>query len=191
MTKLEAVNACLLSLHLAPINTLDGPLSTEAIIASSVIDAVSAEVQRRGWLFNTVEDRTLAPSDDNTISLSQSVLSVEFDRYKNPNPNAYTMRGVRVFDRINDTFTITTPVYARRIVYLLEWSDLPTAAQSYIAKRAAREVTSKIPGTQQTVQIAGLEETQAWVALLNDTGCCKKVNYLEAPQVSEAAWRHL
>jgi hypothetical protein len=143
MTELEAVNIMLGSIGEAPISKLsDSTINelTDSAYARRALLEVSRDVQSEGWSWNTDEAYTIAKNASNTYNLPSNTLNAIFSPNRYPD-NRFTVRGLRVWDRQEHTFTITTwtaPLIVDRIITQLEWDEMPHPAHQYIAIRAAR-----------------------------------------------------
>lgn len=132
--KLSAVNQCLNNIGEAPVTSLDSGLLVDAQVALDVVEEVNRTVQSKGWYFNT-ETMTLTPNTSNNISLPNNTLKVDttgtsigYDLIK---------RGTRLYDRENNTFTITAKKELE-ITLLLDFEDLSEPFKVWIATMAAR-----------------------------------------------------
>lgn len=181
MTKLEAVNEMLLAIREYPVNSLEAPLAHEASLAVTVLDSVSRTVQSKGWDFNTDLDVTLTKADDDTYTLGTAVVHVEFDQTSYPYTVYPVLLNRRVYDRKNQTFEFTADLKATRLVRIEEWDDLPVSAQQYIAKRAAREFSVKILGSEMVAREAGIEEIQAYRTFMANHNDNSRPNMLSGP----------
>ena len=178
MTELEAINEMLLSVQEAPINTLDGVLPMEALVARSCLTAVSREVQQRGWRFNTDLNVTLTKDNDDNITVGTAVHAVTFDPSSHPYNVVPVLLGRRVYDRYNQTYVIECALKAKEVIRIEEWDSLPEVAKTYITKRAAREFAAKLRGAE-LVREAGIEEIQAWVTFSDEQNANANPNMMD------------
>lgn len=178
-TKLEAINDLLESIGESPVNSVSNSGLEEADLASSMIDRVSRQVQKRGWHWNTLERYVIDPDGSNNITLPSSTLKVDTsgkDKYKN-----YVQRGARLYDKTNNTFTITTATTVD-IVLFLSFSDLPEAARDYITMRAARRFQQRLFGSDVLAAFNAEDEQQAWFDLLDNESDNADYNMLTGSQ---------
>lgn len=190
ITKLQAVNHLLSTIHEAPVNSLETALPDEASRALTTIDAVSLEVQIRGWKFNTDKNVTLArATPGNTITLPTDVLkAVLNERYRRRGTD-FTVRGTQIYDRENRTYALSENVLVDRLVYQLDWEELPTTAQLYIMYKAARVFSANEVSAMESKQNATVEETQAWNELKRDQLDGENPNMFDAPDSALIAGR--
>ena len=165
-SELDIINKCLIAIGETPYpdNTLidDFTIGVDAEIAKRIVRDTLVEVSSRGWFFNTDYDFKLIPDENGFISLPDIVLRVDFGN--NSSKHKYTVKNNRVYDYVNHTFIITEEVYGD-IVWLPEFSDLPSEAYIYVASRAANKFQAKIPGAIETDQFLKREEIEAYTNL--------------------------
>jgi hypothetical protein len=163
-TRLEAVNAILANVGQSPVSTLEVSGFADVAVAKSTLDRVSRSVQKRGWHFNTEDDYTLALNTDSKIQLPPNQLRCD------PMPSECVdavPRGAFLYDRENHTFTFTKSVKCR-IVFYLDFEDLPEAAREYITVRAARLFQRGGFGSATLDSFSADDELFAWADLLAD-----------------------
>lgn len=151
-TRLQAVNIMLATIGSAPVNQLTGPNapnSADVAIATSVLDEVSLNVQSRGWHFNIEQDVTLTPDPvTKEIVLASNVLMVDIDYPDNKDLDV-VMRGLKLYNRKNNSFQFDSSVNSVRLIRALEWDDLPQAARHYITIRSARIFQDRTVGSDK------------------------------------------
>ena len=153
-SELNAVNTMLSVIGEPPINSLTGTQNADAAIAQNILDEVAREVQGEGWHFNTLHNQTLSPDSNNEIILAAEVLRIDNDTTMPRNGAGTTtsetreviQRGVKLFDKTNNTFTFTTSVRCT-IVYIYPFEELPEAARRYITVRAGRIFQDRMVGS--------------------------------------------
>ena len=163
-TKLEAINELLEAIGESPVNSATNTGLVEADLASSRIDKISRQVQKRGWHWNTLKDYVLEPDISNNIQLPAS--TVEVDTVGSSAHKDYVQRGTRLYDRDNNTFTITDPVVVD-ITLLLDFDDLPENARDYIVMRAARKFQERLFGSTELSNFDKEDEQRSWFDLLD------------------------
>lgn len=168
-SELEAINVLLEASDEAPVGalTLTGLYPLDK--AKAILSETSRVVQAVGWAFNTEEDFPFTPDVDGNITLPGNLLQVDFDAaYPDITP---VQRGTRLYDAKGHTYTFSKEVRGR-VVFLLDWDDLPQAARHYITIRAARtmqgrsaisESTYRYSQDDEQVALNGLQETETSV----------------------------
>lgn len=144
-TELEAVNQMLSGIGEAPVNSLEGALTTDVATARRVLSEVSSEVQARAWYFNTDEDITLTPDANGEISLSANIIRI--DGLPHVETVQVIARGARLYNRTKHNFIFTKPVRVNRALELV-WDEIPRTAQRYIIVRAMRLFQDRLVGSQ-------------------------------------------
>ena len=127
-TKLEAVNTMLSAIGEAPVTALNLGL-VEADIAETILGSVSKEVQSQGYSFNRQLSVTFNPDSDGNIVLPADILRADSTQ-KTDNLDL-VQRGLKMFDRVNNTFTVAQTVYLD-IVTELEFIDLPEVVKRFL-----------------------------------------------------------
>lgn len=135
LTKLGAVNRMLRSVWESPVSDINTPGVGAVAAARQWLEDTSRLIQSRGLSFNTDENIVLTPDVNSNIVLPANTLAC--DPMGQSRDKDYVMRGSRLYDRKNFTYTITQPVYVR-LVTLFDFEELPNPVRSYVAEVAAR-----------------------------------------------------
>lgn len=190
LTKLEAVNSMLMSIHETPVSSLDAPITEEVALAVKILDRLSEDVQRDGYTFNTETNFTLMRSNDDTITLPLNVVRIKVDPVGlSPNVDI-TVRGRKLYDRYNHTYQFTTDVKCSKMIRVLDWPDLPDVFRRYISLRGARIFAAQMTGSQQTVMAASIEEAAALRTFKRDYQETQRPNLLRGPGMTEISYRN-
>lgn len=161
MTELDAVNLMLSVIGEAPVNSIEVPGLGDVAVAFQVLNEVSREVQEKGWTFNIENNYPLALSVSNEIEVPPNALRVDAEDSEGLN---VTVRGNRLYDRENHTYTFSNPVKCQ-ITFMLAFTDLPQAARYYIAIRAARKFQKRVLGSDKLEAFTQDDEMSALVSL--------------------------
>tara|TARA_Y100001968_G_scaffold327940_1_gene374064 strand:- start:2469 stop:3077 length:609 start_codon:yes stop_codon:yes gene_type:complete len=163
-SKLEAINTMMSVIGEAPVNTLDAASQTaDVIMAKTVLDEVSREVQAAGWNFNREYEVPLNPTTDNEIVLGSNIARIDVEP-ANAGTTLYIQRGSKIYNKTDRTYTITDTLKCT-VTYLLEWDYLPQAARNYIMIRAARKFQDRVVGSGKHHDFTQMDEFQALVTL--------------------------
>jgi hypothetical protein len=163
-TELEAVNLMLSVIGGGPVNTIEDNGVVDAVIARQVLNQASREVQLLGWHWNTEINYPLPATTDGEVILPPNVMRVDTTGY-----NAdldLVQRGNRLYDRRSHSFEIGRSIRAE-IVLLLPFDQLPEAARSFIAIRAARQFQERVVGSETLHSFTSRDEMRAMAALQN------------------------
>lgn len=159
-TELEAVNQILGGIGEMPVNTLPTTGVSEATLALNKLHAVNRRVQGMCLHCNSEEDYPVAAEADGTVSVASNVLAFDpTDAGKD-----YVLRGVRVYDRVNHTYTIGETVKAN-ITFFLPFEELPHHVREYITIVAVREFQRDTVGAPDMHKLTEADEYKA-LALL-------------------------
>lgn len=159
-TELEAVNALLMSIGEAPVNSLDSGLD-DALIAKITLDEVSRTVQKHGWYFNTEDGFPIKSNIDKELVVPKNILKLDMQDTR------YVLRGRRVYDRQKHTFKIEKDLKAT-VIIALDFEDLPESARQAIMYRAARIFQNRVVGSQVIYSFTKEDEATAMAELQSE-----------------------
>ena len=158
LSELEAINLMLATIGESPVSSLSNSGDLHISMALQFLYDASREVQTVGWHFNYEEEYPLAlnlnyelVTPSNTLSLDVSDVDSSYD---------VTMRGNRLYDRKNHTYTFDKALKVD-IVFFLPWNDLPQPARQYIAILAARRFQRRVQGDDAIEKVTAVEEGMA------------------------------
>lgn len=177
--KLKIVNRCLEAISEVPLplGTIPSefPLGSDAQVASSIVDDTMVEVLNRGWWFNTDINYELNQDSNGFISFPDTILRIDSGRTQ-----SYIKKNGMLYDIKNHTFEFTSSVKLN-IIWLISFSDLPTAAYEYIATRAARKFQQRIIGAEEHNRFLLMEEEDALINLQRENA-----QYLDASLLEDS-----
>lgn len=166
-TRLDAINTMLAGLGEAPVTTLTGDNVTYDVqLALSTLSECLKQVLGAGWHFNTDSDYTLTPDVNGFIYVPSAAASIDVDpaQYTDIDP---VIRGTRLYDRRNRTYVFSSEIKAK-IIWLMDFEDLPQSAQYYITLLAARTFQARVMGSDSVNREATQAEFMALVAMRQD-----------------------
>mgnify|MGYP005676844213 CR=1 FL=1 len=166
-TELEAVNTILSTIGEAPLSTLTGSLPVDGTMAKSVLNEINREVQSMGWHFNTQPKVTLSKDAGNsTIPLATNVLRVQLNPYLHSKTDYdIVQRDNILFNLVTNTSTFTEDLKDVKIVYLLDFSEIPEQAKRYITIRSARVFHDRTLGANTLHKFSLQDEEKSLVIL--------------------------
>jgi len=166
-TELEAVNTILSTIGEAPLSTLTGSLPVDGTMAKSVLNEINREVQSMGWHFNTQPKVTLSKdAGNNTIPLATNVLRVELNPYLHSKTDFdIVQRDNILFNLVTNTSTFTEDLKDVKVVYLLDFSEIPEQAKRYITIRSARVFHDRTLGANTLHKFSVADEEKSLVIL--------------------------
>ena len=174
-SKLEAVNTMLTSIGEIPVSSITSATTNDVSIAIQILDHVSREVQSRGWFFNTDINYSLVPNNSNQIALPANALRVELA--ESSRLHNYVERNRKLYDRVNNTYTITNTVKVN-IVFLLDFEELPEVARHYVMIRASRIFQDRMLVSAELHKFHEVDELQAYMNLKETEGDIGRHNIL-------------
>ena len=161
LTELNAVNRMLRIINEMPVSSISGTISLDSI-AQTVLLEVSEEVQTEGLQSNTDVDYPLTPDASNNINIPAAVLKIDaMDA-----DVSVAVRGSLLYDKKNRTLEFTQTELKCKIVWLLDFEDLPNVTRTYITLRAARRFAAEQLGVIDSVAITEADEMRARAAMV-------------------------
>ena len=183
--KLDAINACLSGIGLAPVSD-EYDLDIDAAGASRTIDRISKEIQERGWWFNKECNWNLIPnSSTGQITAPANALSIVTEGYSRG--LSIVLREGKLYDMINHTFDLRTlanyevgGVLTIQATFIrnLSFNDLPTIAQTAIMYVARRQFAQDLEVDERRWKFQKEDETNAMNNLMRENMRNKKVNMI-------------
>lgn len=165
-TELEAVNKMLAAIAEAPVSTITDDTIDDALIARDTLREVSKEIQSAGWNFNTEYDFPI--SVDGDLKLPYPATAAHADPMDSEARNL-VKRGDYFWDQDNRTFVYSAgTAYKFKVVWLLDFEDLPLSFRTWISIRAARRFTEQQLGDEGAVKFSRDEEMEAKAKALAD-----------------------
>ncbi|GBG55158.1 hypothetical protein SPFL3102_03580 [Sporomusaceae bacterium FL31] len=156
--KLDAVNQILNGIGESPVNSIEDPTNVDVINALQMLERTNRKIQRKGYVFNTVEKYTLNPDFfTKKISWNPNIIKLT-----SPNDRKiYTKRGDYLYDLTNQTGNFTEPVVVTAVL-LIDFEDLPEAAQGYIVAKTAFDFQVLYSGDELSTQKLQVDLKEAW-----------------------------
>ena len=165
-TELEAVNEMLAQIGESKVTTIEDETIEDAQMALDTLRQVSREVQTVGWHFNTDYDYPISVNVD--LKLPYPVTAAHVDPM---DTESYDLvkRGDFLYDRENRTFVFGAGTSVKfKVIWLLDFEDLPQAVRVYVMIRAARRFAQRIMGDELTVTYSSQDEQMARAEFLRD-----------------------
>lgn len=169
-------------------SSLDAEAAVPAVImAQNVLDEVHIEVDSMGWHYNTEQDVELAFDSNGDIFVPTTIVRLDV-KAGNHSAMDIVLRGNRLYDLKEHTYTFTTPIKIDAI-YHRAWDDLPEPAARYITVRAGRILQDRVIGSQAQNAYASRDEYTALVSLREFEGDTGDYTMLQAPDVAKTIFR--
>jgi hypothetical protein len=177
-TELEAVNAILGSVGESPVSTLDGDF-VDAQTAQALLQQVSRRVQSEGWSFNTETEYPLAPDNQGRIFVPRNTLKFKYA------DTTVVMRGFRLYDRTNRSYTTFTDPITAELVLALDYEELPEPLRQFIFFHAGRIFQDRFQGDDILHSFQQADELRVWSEFLNHEGDVSQWNMLNNSALSQ------
>lgn len=167
-SRLSAVNGMLATIGEAPINSLEDTSLVDVAVAKGALDEVTRALLVDGWSFNTDEDYPLYPEGFAPFAIavpSNAMVCLPSREFSH-----ITVRGNRLYDtqRFSFDFQGHTAVPCK-MVWRLDFTDLPEVTRQYIAVRAARLFQSRTTASDILHQFTNADEqTARWTHQRNN-----------------------
>ncbi len=183
-TELEPVNTILSTIGEAPLSTLTGSLPVDGTMAKSVLNEINREVQSMGWHFNTQPKVTLSKdAGNNTIPLATNVLRVELNPYKHSKTDYdIVQRDNILFNLVTNSSTFTEDLEEVKVVYLLDFSEIPEQAKRYITIRSARVFHDRTLGANTLHKFSLEDEEKALIVLRQAEASTGDYSVFDSPE---------
>lgn len=186
-TELEAVNIILSGIGEAPISSFV-EVTADVSLARNILAEISRETQTEGWQWNTEDDFPLTPdAAKGEIKLPPTAIRVHF---REPDDRELTIRGQRVYDRVNHSFIFSPGVRILvTLTLLLPFEDLPEAARRYITLKAARVFQERTVGSGTLYDFQQADEARARALMLAEERRQDRPNILKGTLPPTGTWR--
>ena len=186
-TELEAVNIILSGIGEAPISSF-AEVTADVSLARNILAEISRETQTEGWQWNTEDDFPLTPdAAKGEIKLPPTAIRVHF---REPDDRELTIRGQRVYDRVNHSFIFSPGVRILvTLTLLLPFEDLPEAARRYITLKAARVFQERTVGSGTLYDFQQADEARARALRLAEERRQDRPNILKGTLPPTGTWR--
>ncbi|WP_406853361.1 hypothetical protein WEU32_06905 [Brevundimonas sp. BH3] len=176
-TKLEAVNAMLIAIGAAPVNSL-APAFSDQNLAVKLLEDVVREVCQHGFKFNTDTNYKLQPDIDGYIHVPVGALNVDptdphQDLIQRYHPD---LKQELLWDQTNHTFEIGEDVRVN-VRWAYDFDALPASAKSYVTAAASRRFQAQVIGDPTADRLSDDQEQRAWLVLIKEQHGNANPNY--------------
>lgn len=179
--QLDVLNSCLDSIGEAPLLELEDDHPLYASAMNALERAMTQEMSRQWW-FN-VDYITLKVANDNYVYVpSDAVAFVPLDR------RDLTMRGRRLYNRMEGTYEITAAVRGY-VVRLLPFEDLPAPAQIYVETVAVMLFQTSYDADRAKTEELRAQRADSWMVLNAEHTRQIRANPLLSPELAQKRLR--
>ena len=176
-TELEAVNTIISTIGEAPVSTLENNSLEDVTAAKNILDETIVDVQTVGWNFNKEYDFKINPDTDGFVNIPANAVYADSSNRGKTADKDIVIRGTKLYDRENQTFTFTDSQHVD-LILILPWDDLPQPARRYCTIKAARRFQNRIFGSDSLNGFTQIDETEALVQLEQSDSRSEDANML-------------
>lgn len=185
-TEVEAVNIMLSGIGESPVNSL-AEMTADVSMARHILHECSKEIQCEGFQWNTEDNFPLSPDVHGYILVPPSVVRIHF---REPTDREITIRGNRLYDRINHTYSFAQGVKLLCTVTLcLPFEQLPEAARRYTVLKSLRVFQERVVGSSQLSQFHQGDEARARALMLSEERRQDRPNLLKGTLPPTGTWQ--
>ena len=163
-TELEAVNTMLSAIGEAPVSSLENTELEDVAVAKNILNETIVDVQTTGYNFNTEYNFKINPDTSGNINVPNNAVYCDVSNRGTTSDKDLVLRGERLYDRENPTFTFTDAVYVD-LILILPWDDLPQPARRYCTVKAARRYQNRVFGSDTLNGFTNVDENEALVVM--------------------------
>lgn len=163
-TRLEAVNIMLGAIGEAPVSSLENTELEDVAVAENILNETTVDVQTTGYNFNSEYNFKIDPDVDGNINVPNNAVFCDVSNRGTTPDKDVVMRGERLYDREDQTFTFTDSLYVD-LILILAWDDLPQPCRRYITVKAARRFQNRVFGSDTLNGFTGADENEALVQM--------------------------
>ena len=137
----------------------------DARIAERTLLEFHKEGQIKGWSWNTEHCYPFPKNDNGQIEIPTDIVEFALDPYLYA--NRYILRGQRIYDTTNRSYTMETTLtkIEADIIRTLSWSETPEAYNRWIIIRSARVFVARVLGDEAAYKFTAQDEKDAQMAL--------------------------
>jgi hypothetical protein len=159
---IQAVNQMLEAIGEQTVASLEGDQNDEAAMAKRKLLEIHQAWQANGWAWNRSVRRFYRDAQSGEIVVPANIAQFSPDilEYR----RRYTLRGQRVFDTQEGTFSLEITVIEAAIVESLSWDDAPQAYNYFATMKASSIFIGQVLGDGQN-RMALQEAQLAWEQL--------------------------
>jgi len=180
LTLLDAINACLRGVGLAPVSSEDDQ-SPEAAGAIDNIELASLSILAMGWWFNLEYNWDLAPNTEGIIKQPNN--TIDIIPWGDNRDGLFSIRDSKIYDMYYHTYDLSSRVKADgklefAFIMNIPFESLPEPAKIVIMYQARRLFSQDETGDQTMWKLQSADETRAFAELQRRNAVHNKRNAL-------------
>lgn len=181
LNEIEAVNILLATIGSSPVTNLESPQNADVRMASDMLRTALREVQAEKWYFNTEDNYPLPTDGAGQIYIPKNLVSIDCLGRFGEHTDA-VVRGDRLYDRANHTYTFNGTIYAN-MHWCLNFDELPETAKLYVVTKAARRFQETMLGDPSLRTWTREDEERARGHLVSEDLSQRKVAFGGIPKL--------
>ena len=158
-SELEAVNIMLSSIGEAPVSTLNDPTLVDVVLAQSILNETSVDVQSSGLHCNTEINYPLEPSVNGEVLVPANC--VRIDTSERSSHIDVVQRGTKLYDREKRSDSSFSGTLYVEMVLLLAFEDLPQHVKRYVTVKATRRFQGRFMGSETLAGFTQADEQES------------------------------
>lgn len=157
----------------------------EAEVADLLIETTKTEILEEGWSFNIDTNWEMLPDVNGYIVVPEDVLKIDASDVG----TNVSRRDGKLYDKDNQTYIFEDAVECD-ITWELDFDDLPSIAQQYIALKASRILYQRLVGDADMMSVLVRDEENALLKLRHHEDDINDYNIFDNTQVSRILTRN-
>ena len=163
-TELSAVNSILGSIGQSPVTEID-TANPEIAFIQNILNEVTKDVLNEGWHFNTEDHVKVQPNSAGKIPVPQNYLRYDYSEGQFDKHVDLVRRDGFLYDLVDHTDVFDHDMELD-IVYLYNFTDIPSVFQRYIISRASTRAATQLVSNKELVALLQVQEGTNRAALL-------------------------
>ena len=163
-TELSAINSILGSIGQSPITAID-TANPEISFIQNILNEVTKDVLNEGWHFNTEEHVKVSPNSSGKITIPQNYLRYDYSEGQFDKHIDLVKRNGVLYDLVDHTDVFDHDMELD-IVYLYNFTDVPSAFQRYIISRASTRAATQLVSNKELTTLLQQQEVLARATLI-------------------------
>ena len=161
-TNLSAVNSILGAIGQSPVTELNYQ-TPELGFIFNILTEVNKDVQNEGWVFNVEKHVPATIQSDKRVKIANNILRYDtHDDYKYRTKDLVRRtdpadQQTYLYNTVDHTYEFNEP-FELDVVYLWEFTELPSVFQRYIISRASVRAATQLVNNPQLVQLLQQQE---------------------------------
>ena len=184
LTELEAINQILSVTGDSPVSSINSTYE-QAVVARRILLEISKEKQAKGYWFNEIDEQLLLRDTGGYINLPSDTIRCDIPR----DSGNYIQRGLRVFDKLKNTYIITEDLYVNLVVEL-PWALLPQSFRQVVVSYASLRYNAEYFGSPELNQSIQNDVSRKDLALITEDIDNRDLNMLNNTRSSNIAFKN-